>query len=54
MYVNNSVHLYNDRYSSVEMLGLSRKRRSMGDRGPAEIPQRVEHDIDEHQQGTAN
>ena len=40
------------RYSSVEMLSLSRKRRSMGDREPARIPPgRPEHDIDDFQQG---
>ncbi|KAL4234384.1 cilium assembly [Mactra antiquata] len=35
-------------YSSVEMLSISRKRRSMSDRNAAEIP--TEHDIEEHQQ----
>ncbi|XP_053400959.1 centrosomal protein of 89 kDa-like isoform X2 [Mercenaria mercenaria] len=37
-------------YSSVEMLAVSRQRRSIGDREPAGIPPGREHDIDEHQQ----
>ena len=36
----------------MEMLSISRKRRSMGDREPASLPcGRPEHDVDDYQRG---